>query len=194
MARAQEQLAHLRQKQVQYLPSLSLTYDGSVGHSSSSVTHDPLDDFDSRTADSDTVLKLQWLVIDFGKRRADVETATQQLRASLADQAEAGRSVFSDAVHAYYDLQTAQTALAAKEAAEQTAAEVLAAAQEKYRQGTVAVTDELQARTSAAQARLERVGAEGDLEAARANLLTSWHSIERQGQRRGVAANRYPHR
>lgn len=178
-AKKQEQMGHLGLARTELLPTLAFTYEIDRGYSSTSVTDAHIYDFSSPTSTSQFGFNLEWILFDFGKRSADRAGARQQLIVAMANEDEAIRNVFLDAVRTYYDLQSARSALEARQAAERTAREVVSVASQKYTKGIVPLSDTLQAQTTYVQSQLDRVKAEGDVTLARASL----------GNTMGVAAD-----
>jgi outer membrane protein len=151
-----------------YLPSVG----ADVGYTASRYNYP---DFgvilDSSTATYD--LKLSWVLADFGHREAALDSARALLDAANAAQDAALQKALLDAAQAYFDAQTAQEALVVARAAEAAAQDSEQVAEAKYQAGVVALTDELQARSAAAQARYERVHAEADLQNALGQLAVN---------------------
>ncbi len=137
----------------------------------------------SRTDSQDAVTRetvttpaatLNYLLFDFGGRNAALEAARETLIAANFAHHAALLSVWLATVQGYYQLHGTRAALEATEAAELSALRTLDAAVLRYEVGAAALIDKLQARTAAAQARLARERAEGELRLARgtlANLL-----------------------
>lgn len=115
-------------------------------------------------------LSLNWLLFDFGERKAGVDAAEALLQASAASKDGTSLSVFMQAVEAYYLWFAARSALDAARESEQSAAETLKAAERRLTLGNATREDVLQARTSLSQAKLSLIRAEGDLAIASGNV------------------------
>ena len=115
-------------------------------------------------------LRLTWLVADFGQRHAKNNQAEALLDAANALHDAALQDVFINAAQAYFEHLSAQAMLLAYEDSERVAKESLAAATAKFKAGVGLLTDQLQAQTAYAQARLDRTKAEGELKNAHGAL------------------------
>jgi TolC family type I secretion outer membrane protein len=113
---------------------------------------------------------LSYLLYDFGRRDAELESARELLFAANATQESIVQQVFLQAVSAYYQVQAAEAALAAARASEQSSLEGLNAAQARYSVGAGTPADRLQAQTAHSQAVLDRIRAEGALRNASGTL------------------------
>jgi outer membrane protein len=112
------------------------------------------------------------LLFDFRQRAAAVKSAHQTLLAATAVHDETVQTVFLDAASAYYNLISAENALSVAKEVEQFTRRTLADAKARAKRGDddLDETDMLQAQSSAAEATLDRVRAEGDLQEARGAL------------------------
>lgn len=126
--------------------------------------------YKSRTNPSDYALNLNWTLVDFGLRRANLDAARQLLGAANASQDATLQTVFMTAAQAYYELLSMQVALVASTETEQSARQSFIAADAKYQAGAGALADKLQAQTTFAQATLDRVKSSGDLNSAHGAL------------------------
>lgn len=120
--------------------------------------------------EEDAALTLSYLLYDFGTRDASLENARQLLAAAGATQDATVQAVFLSAVQAYYQVQTAQAALAAAQESERASLESLKAAEARYGVGSGTPADRLQAQTAWSQATLNRIVAEGALKTAQGGL------------------------
>lgn len=107
-----------------------------------------------------------YLLYDFGGRNANLESARQLLAAASATQNTVIQNILLTAVQAYYQVQAGQAALEALRETERAAEESFKAADARYRAGVATPADKLQAQTALAQATLNRITAEGDLNTA----------------------------
>ncbi|WP_179405499.1 TolC family protein [Burkholderia guangdongensis] len=118
-------------------------------------------------------LNLSWVLFDFGKRSAARRQAHALLAAMNAAQDETLQAVFFNAAEAFYALRDAQASLDAARGTEAIAHESLAEATAKHEAGAGTLADRLQASTSYWRAVLDRVGAEGDTQAATGALAVA---------------------
>jgi outer membrane protein len=118
-------------------------------------------------------LALNYLLLDFGGRRADVETARQALIAADFSH----NSVFDDVVlgveRAYYQFLNAKALLEAEQVSLREAETSLDSAVQRRQAGVATIADELQARTALAQAQLNVQTLEGQIQTLRGALATS---------------------
>jgi len=117
-------------------------------------------------------LSASWLLFDFGARSANIENAKQLLEAANATRDATVQSVFLSAVQAFYQVQSAEASLAAALEAEKAAELSFRAADAKYKVGSAAPADKLQAQTAFSQAQLTRITAEGTLKTAQGTMAT----------------------
>ena len=117
---------------------------------------------------------ISWLLYDFGARDANLENARQLLAAASAAQDNAVQAVFFSALQSFYGVHAREAALSATIEAERSSQQALTAATVRQEVGTATPLDRLQAQTNHSQAVLDRIRAQGDLQAARgvlANVL-----------------------
>ena len=117
---------------------------------------------------------LNYLLYDFGARRATRIASRETLNAANSSLSTALQDLFLDVARAYFRLAGTDAAVAAAIASEKAAAESLGAARTRYDAGAGTPADRLQAQTAYSQAVLTRIKAEGDQRNARgtvANLL-----------------------
>jgi TolC family type I secretion outer membrane protein len=115
-------------------------------------------------------IALNYLLFDFGGRDAALEQARQTLFASDWTHNATLQSVLQDAATAYFQLFASEEAVAAAQAAEESALKSLEAARAKQKAGAATRADVLQAQTAYSQAQLTRVQAVGSAAAARGVL------------------------
>jgi outer membrane protein len=159
----------LRINQAAYLPSL--TANGSAGPSRI-VTDTSAKGFDSDVkSDSRSAgVNLGLTLLDFGKRRADVERARHLLSAANASQSATLVNVFLQTAQAYYDLVGADAVLRASQRAEDISNRSVEVAEGRHRGGTAALTDQLQAETAHLQDKARRINAQSAAASARGSL------------------------
>jgi outer membrane protein len=164
-ATARVQAAQVGAAESAYLPSLS---------ASAALTHNETDGRGSGGTSGYTQqgagVSLSYLLYDFGGRDASRENARQVLSAVNATQDAAIQSVFLSAVQAYYQLFSAQAAVAAATQAEKSSLESFKAADARYGVGAGTPADKLQAQTAYSQAALNRITAAGNTATAQGVL------------------------
>jgi outer membrane protein len=118
-------------------------------------------------------LTMNYLLLDFGGRSADVEEAERGLFAA----AWSHNAVIQDVVllveQQYYAYLNAKAQTAAAESSLKQARESLAAADERHRVGVATIADVLQAKTAASQAELTLESAQGQIQTIRGSLATA---------------------
>src|ERR1700691_1890298 len=107
------------------------------------------------------VLSIQWLLFDFGERAALLDVAKQGSAISNIAFTAAHQQVIYNVSLAFYADAAARARLASTAEALRDAEEVQAAAESKYKNGVGTVVEVAQTRQASAEARLERVQAEG---------------------------------
>jgi len=161
-ANARVQAAQVGAAGSAYWPSLS---------ASAALTHNETDSAGTtRYNQLSAGVSLSYLLYDFGGRDATRENARQVLSALNATQDAAIQSVFLAAVQAYYQLFSAQAAVAAATQAEKSSLESFKAADARYGVGAGTPADKLQAQTAYSQAVLNRITAAGNANTAQGVL------------------------
>ena len=120
-----------------------------------------------------SVLYLQWLLFDFGERSALVDVAKQGSAISNIAFTAAHQQVIYNVSLAFYANAAARARLASTMKSLADAEEVQAAAENRYKQGIGTVVEVAQTRQAAAEARLERVQAEGAAQNAYLALISA---------------------
>ncbi len=115
-------------------------------------------------------LSADWLLWDFGGRRANLEQTRQTLAALQASYDTRSQQVALAAVQAYYQRLAAGAALEAAQASVTAAEETAKAARQRVVVGVGTREDELQAATAFAQAQLLRIQRQGELASADGQL------------------------
>ena len=168
-ANARVQAAQVGVAQSAYLPTL----DGAISASRNDNRGGALASSVTRRQ-RDFGLSLSWLIYDFGGREANLKNANALLTAASASQDARIQTLFLAAVQAYYQLQSSQAARDAAVEAEKAAQQSFNAAEARYKAGAATPADKLQAQTAWSQAVLNRITAEGDVNAglgALANVM-----------------------
>jgi len=114
---------------------------------------------------------LTWRLLDFGGREASLSAAKNLLAAAMASHDATLQKTLTAVIQAYFDAQTAQAALSAKQQAAAIAASTLETARRKEARGAGSNGDTLQAQTTLARATLEMSRAAGDLDKTKAILV-----------------------
>jgi outer membrane protein len=170
---ARAQAAQVGVQRANYLPKVNLVSGISKIHNEVTNSQFSFLDQDNRILSRAHSLRLTWLVADFGQRSAKMNQAEALLDAANALHDAALQEVFISAAQAYFDHLSSQAMLAAFEESEKVAKESLSAATAKFKAGVGLLTDQLQAQTAYAQARLERTKAEGDVNNAHGTLASA---------------------
>ncbi|WP_322072031.1 TolC family protein [Paraburkholderia bannensis] len=157
-----------------YLPQLTATAMGGYQASSGSTTT-----LLGNTSTSSeihgtvSVLSLQWLLFDFGGRRARVDAANQvSLAANIAFTA-VHQQVIHDVSVAYYTYAAAAARAHTTQQALDNADGILAAARARLKQGVGTVVELAQATQNRAQANLAKVQADGMASDSYLNLVSA---------------------
>jgi len=111
---------------------------------------------------------LTWRLLDFGGREANLGAARSLLAAASATHGATLQKTLAAVIQAYFDVQTAQAAVAAKQEAQSIADSTLQTARRRELRGAGSSGETLQAETTLARARLDASRAEGELNKARA--------------------------
>lgn len=118
-------------------------------------------------------LALDYLLFDFGGRRARVENARASQRAALSQFADTAQTVALDTVTAYNGLQANLAAATAAAASVAFAHSSFDLADGRQRAGVATPADTLQARTSLAQAELTLAQARGNVRTSQGTLAVT---------------------
>jgi outer membrane protein len=113
---------------------------------------------------------LQYLIFDFGKRAANVDSAKYEEFAAGADIVQVNQALAFHVATAYYHLVTAQERLQATQETLQTAQTTQDAAENRLKNGLATLPDVLNARAETAQATFDEESADGDEKIARVAL------------------------
>ena len=113
---------------------------------------------------------LQYLIFDFGKREAGVDSAKQEKFAAGADVIQVNQALAFRVASAYYQLVTAQERLQAAQDTLRTAQTTQDAAENRLNNGLATLPDVLNARAETSQAVFDEESADGDEKIARVTL------------------------
>nr|WP_137955606.1 TolC family protein [Burkholderia sp. 4M9327F10] len=156
-----------------YLPTVTGNWQGVRDDTATNVSGYPQYSSDYRNSVLRTEsVSLNWVLYDFGGRKAALANATALLAAARASQEAALEQAFADVAKDYYAAQAAQGAFAAAQEIEQTANDSFKAATARVSKGIAPITDELQAQTSWAEAVINRTKAQGDWQSALGTLAS----------------------
>jgi outer membrane protein len=160
------QAAGVGQARAAYLPTISATWQDVRDDSVTNVNgHPELSSAERATIHSESV-SANWVLWDFGGRRAALDNANELLSAARANENATLQVAFANVVKDYYAAQAAQGNLTAAEETEAISHDSFTAASARVDKGIAPISDALQAQTSYAQAAFVRGKAEGDLKAA----------------------------
>jgi outer membrane protein len=120
-----------------------------------------------------SALSVQWLLFDFGERAALVDAAKQVSTISNIAFTAAHQQVIYNVSLAFYACAAARARLASAAKSLKDAAEVQAAAENRYKQQIGTVVDVAQTRQATAEARLARIQAEGAAQDAYLALISA---------------------
>jgi outer membrane protein len=113
---------------------------------------------------------LQYLIFDFGKRGASVDSAKAEKLAAGADVIQVNQALAFRVASAYYQLMTAQERLQAARDTLRTAQTTQDAAENRLNNGLATLPDVLNARAETSQAVFDEESADGDEKIARVTL------------------------
>ena len=116
---------------------------------------------------------LNWLLLDFGGRSADIDEAKQALFAADWRHDAALQDVVLKVELAYYEYENAKAQLSAQQASLKEAKQNLDAAQARHDAGVATIADVLQARTALSQAQLALDTVAGEIQTIRGGLATA---------------------
>jgi outer membrane protein len=115
-------------------------------------------------------ITLRYLIFDFGKREATVNSAKQEKFVAGADVIQVNQALAFRVASSYYQLVTAQERLQAAQDILKTAQTTQDAAENRLNNGLATLPDVLQARAETAQAAFDEESADGDEKIARVTL------------------------
>jgi outer membrane protein TolC len=115
-------------------------------------------------------VRVQFLLYDFGGRRADRDAAEALLAAAHASHDASVRRVYLETVAAWFAVLSAEGSVAAARQTEAAALETVKAARARVAAGSAIPADRLQAETVHAQRQIERIRAEGERARLRGEL------------------------
>lgn len=165
-AQAKAQAALVEVSRSAYFPKLNASSNTSLGHNVTDYDkHTELSSRGNQRQVSNN-LHLSWLLYDFGRREARTLAAKQLLVAANANQDVVIQNAFISAAYLYYSALAAQHNVVTSAKVAVLASENRIAAEARYRAGTAALSDWLQAQTAYTQASLNEVRDAGVLRKA----------------------------
>ncbi|CAE6811766.1 TolC family protein [Paraburkholderia domus] len=155
-----------------YLPNVSAAWQEVRDDSVTDVTGYPRLSSANRSTVHTGSVSLNWVLFDFGGRKAALRNAQALLTAARASQDATLQAAFSTAATDYYSAQAAAGKFVAAQETERIAHDSFVAASARVSHGVAAISDQLQAQTSYAQATFNRAKASGDLQVALGTLAS----------------------
>lgn len=149
-----------------YLPTLT----GSIGHVEDRTWYPDGGSVADRQSGLKANVRLAWRLLDFGEREGNLDAARNLLAAAVTTNDATLQQTMAQVIQSYFDAETAQADLAAKQEAVDIAARTLDTAQSRRTDKKGSEGDVLQAQTRLAHARLDVSRAFGRLDKAKAVL------------------------
>jgi outer membrane protein TolC len=150
-----------------YLPTISAVGRASYGQL---PDYDKTGPFVVRTGVLSPLLKLDWLLIDFGRRKAEVDSAAQTLLAANLQFSREQQTVTLTVQKAYFALEASRARVKAEEIGLKAAEAAEQATGIRARGGLASITDELLARQVVLQLQYDIASARRDAQTAEARL------------------------
>ena len=149
--------AALGEARGRYLPTLSISasrINDTTRYPESGI---PISDITSNTA----YANFSWRMFDFGGRNADRQSANELLNSALANHDAVIQKILISVVTNYFDAQTKQATLVARQRNEILARQIFETFQHKEARGAGSRSDSLQAEASLAKASLDKSRSQG---------------------------------
>lgn len=150
-----------------YLPTLSAIGMASYGYLPGYDRGGP---FVARTGLLEPLVRLDWLLLDFGRRAADVDSAAQTLLAANLQFNRKQQNVIFAVQKAYYALNSSRARVTARETALRAASAAEQATGIRSRSGLASITDTSLARQLVLEQQFDIASARRDVHAAEAQL------------------------
>jgi outer membrane protein len=150
-----------------YLPTLAAIGTASYGYLPGYDGNGP---FVVRTGVLEPLLRMDWLLLDFGRRTADLDSTAQTLLAANLQFNREQQSVIFAVQKAYFSLDSSHARVTARETALKAATAVEQATGIRSRSGLASVTDTLLARQTVLQQQFDIDSARRDVHASEAQL------------------------
>lgn len=129
--------------------------------------------FPANIEDEDAMLDVQWLLFDFGGRKATVAAAKEKLMMANVSFNATHQQIVFGVTKSFYDFNTARQKVEVAESSLQAAKTVDEAAHARFDNGLATKPDVLQAEQETAQAEFDLEAARGDLSDAQVALMRS---------------------
>ena len=150
-----------------YLPTLGAIAMASDGYLAG---YDRTGPFVVRTGVFEPLLRLDWLLLDFGRRSADLDSAAQTLLAANLQFNRQQQNLTFAVQKAYFALDSSRARVVAREAALKAATAIEQATAIRSKSGLASITDALLARQAVLQQQFDIASARRDVHAAEAQL------------------------
>jgi outer membrane protein TolC len=150
-----------------YLPTLAAIGMASYAHL---PDYDKMGPFLVRTGVLEPLVQLEWLLLDFGRRTANLDSAAPTLLAANLQFNRKQQSVIFAVQKAYFAFDASRARVAARETALKAATAAEQATGIRSRSGLASVTDMLLARQVVLQQQFDIASAQRDVHAAEAQL------------------------
>jgi outer membrane protein len=157
--------ASVRMAKENFLPTLQGSAEYLHGSTDTRLSRDPLLDTAANDFYPEGTLSLSWVLFDFGERSAELKSAQELLAAARANLDVNLQQVFLQTAADYYDAQAAEASVAAAREVETLTQRSAGAAHVRMQRGVAPVSDELQAQTAYAQAVVNRIRSDEQLNA-----------------------------
>ena len=154
--------AQLGAARADFWPTLTASAAGGYDHNKSTVPTDAFDNSNTQAKHYGYSLDLNWKLYDFGVTYNRSQSAKFALLSAIASKDSAVQRVALEASQAFFDALSAEAQLQAATEAESYAHESMVYTKARFTAGIIDVTDQLQAQTAFASARIKRISAEGD--------------------------------
>jgi outer membrane protein len=150
-----------------YLPTLSAIGMANYGYLPGYDRNGP---FVARTGVLESLMQLDWVLLDFGRRSADVNSAAQSLLAADLQFNREQQSVIFAVQKAYYTFDSSRARVTARVTALKAATAVEQATGIRFGSGLASITDTLLARQGVLQQQFDLASARRDMHTAEAQL------------------------
>ncbi len=162
---SKQQAASYGQSMTSYLPNVNLGAGVSYSENKAGYGADW-----QKSSPASANLSLDWLLYDFGGRKAKKDQAYQNMQAAGFSHNQQLQDTLFNVAGAYYNLLSAKAALQESKANEDMYLKSYELASKKYKLGLVSLSDKLQAETSYAQSRLSTLQDENNINIAKGAL------------------------
>lgn len=170
---AQEQYGNKLKSVGAYLPTITL--GGNINRFGKSVHFDdfPRNNYSLDGRSSGLNISLNWLLHDFGLRKANLARTMHLIEAASLDREQVIRDTLIATADTYFKAEAARVLLREAVESERNASENAEIASALMSQGAGSISDKLLAQNASDQATLRRIDAESDLAVALADISTA---------------------